>query len=414
MTPLSVAATGITLKVVLERLSEKVQAAIAAAAGGAGLVIAQAARNAELLIGALKSNLSDELDKNWDKLDQQKRDALRKIDEKIAALDNIKDVIDDVHNTLYLDVRSFLDDLPFFNNTPVIREVRPANHYHLSDKSLYRSTISGTFFHDDSDITLSINGEELPHDCFVRRPPYTLEIILPSDRIERFFDDYQLHFLPIVITAILPEDGFMGMIGRRKELYFDIKIGLFPRLPIQYALMQSVRTKTLGKNLQRQPGQNKQVPPHQPATICTYVPDGAEPVSIDRAETEGTDFLRWNDKYERVPNGFCWQIWNSGDQLGLARFDVMYHPLIETSQKQPAFFRRFGDVTGEYVRYMEYGMSYVAELDMNMEDFELILTDFTGKREAASLAKSTAGYDIPALTLTTTAKRLTISPKVPW
>src|SRR5947208_2442417 len=75
--PLSVAASGVSTALVLNKMQEIINTALQQAISGASLVESKTARDAELLVDAARAALSEELNKNWDRLDTDKISLLR-------------------------------------------------------------------------------------------------------------------------------------------------------------------------------------------------------------------------------------------------------------------------------------------------------------------------------------------------
>src|SRR5260370_7954457 len=83
---LTVAAGGVATSAVLDKLDDKVTHIIQQAAAAGSLLSTKAARDLQLEILAARQQLHDELNQNWDRLDQEKVSGLKALDQAVDQL----------------------------------------------------------------------------------------------------------------------------------------------------------------------------------------------------------------------------------------------------------------------------------------------------------------------------------------
>jgi len=225
-----------------------------------------------------------------------------------------------------------------------------------------------------------------------------------------YFKERELSYVDIIINAQVP-----GVLWWTRTITIPIKIALFPKYPIKYEMRQIVKTKAISKIEDRQKGTWTPLPPHTvDISVCVDVPPGGVPLRIADERTQGTAFLMWDHGVRKTDIGFCWEISNNGDAAGLATFDVIYFPLIDVVDTRRMFLRAVSgndESVEEEKRYLKYGVAYNGEFDKDVVDFEIVLTDFTGRVALISSSQSAVGYDVPSLTLADVYKKVTLIPK---
>src|SRR5260370_31089574 len=101
---LTVAAGGVATSAVLDKLDDKVTHIIQQAAAAGSLLSTKAARDLQLEILAARQQLHDELNQNWDRLDQEKVSGLKMLVQAVDQLhQNIKKITY-IKDDSYLDV----------------------------------------------------------------------------------------------------------------------------------------------------------------------------------------------------------------------------------------------------------------------------------------------------------------------
>src|SRR5262249_22300622 len=118
--PLSVAATGVTASFVLDKFDEKVTHIIGQAAAAASLVTSKAARDLQLQVQAIRQQLHDELDHNWDRLDSEKIDVLRQMDSALDRLDKNVERAGSMQDNFALDVDETLNRIPLLKKVQTL------------------------------------------------------------------------------------------------------------------------------------------------------------------------------------------------------------------------------------------------------------------------------------------------------
>ena len=99
--PLSVAAAGVTTSIVLDKLDNRNNIVQNAGAVGS-LLVSKSARDVQLEIMAARIQMHDELNQNWDRLDQQRVAVLRELDSSLNEISKNIGKVSQMQATLFL------------------------------------------------------------------------------------------------------------------------------------------------------------------------------------------------------------------------------------------------------------------------------------------------------------------------
>ena len=177
--PLTVATTGVTASLVLDKMEEKANNIVGNAGSVGSLLATKAARDIELEITAARQQLHDELNQNWDHLDKEKVSGLRAID---SALDELSKNIAQggrMADDLTLDVDTTLNRIPFLANATTIRRIWGASQYY-KPQGIYIISLHGNIFDQDAgDPDVWIGGKHLTVPPVMKRP-YDVVLNIPG------------------------------------------------------------------------------------------------------------------------------------------------------------------------------------------------------------------------------------------
>jgi hypothetical protein len=339
--------TGVLTSVALDKLQDKADQIIGNAAAAGGLLSAKAARDLQLAIDAARVQLSDELNKNWDRMDQQKISILRALDQQANVIQGAVTQAGRIEDKVYLDADELAGKFPFVKSTPSIRRVDGASqHFKFLDGSFYKVDITGNLFKpfgpeaalylfDDTDEHHRIDSSWL-----VPTPPYTVSVRIPSSVLNGHFQERTLAYVPLIVKTNVEKSGFI--FGKKSvPAKFTIKIELFPKFPITYQLVE-YRTQKIVDNgaTSIQKGSLNVIPGcgdsgcNKYYTICTDIPAGAQPLSVAQYYDS---FQGWGGfgNPRITPTGMCADYWqHSHNVTRNVGFDVYYHPTKNTTVVQ--------------------------------------------------------------------------------
>jgi hypothetical protein len=379
---------------------------------GGGLLVSKAARDADLVIANLRNELQGVLSDAWDTLDVQKKDALRVAREIVNhSIGNQIDAISDLESTAYLDVSALLDRLEIFGHSHTIRRVLGASQYYI-DSGYHQITIESNFLDPlNRNYKVYFGDASVPDEWSSKLGgnAYSVLLTVPASALAPYFKERELNYVDMIIVAGVPK-----LFGQR-TIHMSTKIALFPKYPVKYEMRQVVKVKVVGNTEEHQKGPLVPVPPHSNANVCTDVPEGSIPLRVAYERTQGTEFLKWFSAPAKTDTGFCWGISNNGDTAGMASFDVIYLPLVESVDTRLMFLRTTVDGNKlEIEKYLRYEMPYIADFHPDMVDFELKLIDFMGRVAVVTVANGAKGYEVSPLASAQGYKSLTITPNKPW
>ena len=126
---LAIGGAGLVTGKVLDKMSDKVSAAIGQAASAGSLTADAAARNLLLQLQAAKASLAGDLDKQWDRMDSQKVSLLRVLDTSVLKLDETKADARTLEQMATLDISDILDKMPFINKNYAITRIEGATQW---------------------------------------------------------------------------------------------------------------------------------------------------------------------------------------------------------------------------------------------------------------------------------------------
>jgi hypothetical protein len=335
--PLTVAATGITTSLLLDKLDDKATHIVQNAAAAGSLLTSKAARDFQLEIEAARQQLHDELNQQWDRLDQEKVSGLRAIDSALDQLNQTAMQAGKIEDDLALDVDQTLNKIPFLAKTATIRRIWGASQYY-KPQGIYIISLHGNVFDQSAGVPdVWIDSKQLTTRPNLK-PPYDVVINIPVNLINDKFQDRKLTYLPIVIKQQVPNRayGFQVWRSQYRPTEFKFMLELFPKYPAAYRLTEfdeepivdSTQTLTQARREMLIPGCGDSGC-NAYWNVCEDVPPGAQPVAaVDYYDS----FNGWGgfdgDHPTFTSTGICVKYWQHSHNVARnVGFAVQYHPL---------------------------------------------------------------------------------------
>jgi hypothetical protein len=245
--PLTIAASGITVSSLLDKLDDRISHIIGQAAAAGSLVSSKAARDLQLQIEAARQQLHDEMDHNWDRLGKEKISVLREIDSSISRVEKLVAVGGRMHDDLTLDVSDALNRFPFLKQVWSIRRIEGSSQYYRDDGS-YRIVVRSNV------VDLSTNKPEIVigkikirPEWIVLHPPHDMSITIPAGEANKYFQESTLAEIPAVIKSVVPNrsSGFEFWKPATRTASFKFTLELFPKYPASYRLTEYSEEKII-------------------------------------------------------------------------------------------------------------------------------------------------------------------------
>jgi hypothetical protein len=475
---LAIGAAGLTTSALLDKFDAKLRGLIDKATQDGGLLTSKAARDALLLVGAAREQLHDELDTQWEKLDAEKISVLQTIDMQTDKIGKAIEKTEKLEDTIYLDIDHLLSSIPFLKNSASIRRVDGGTQYYKGPAGLYRLVMTGNFFAVGTNFTAALNGIPLNQASLVPQPPYKMAVSLTASVVNAHFRDQNLGkdrgiaALPLKICGEVPNRTYSFQFWRTelRSACFDVVVQLLPKNPVEYRLVQYRHVRVVDRSkVEVAPGADQFIPGCGDSgcwtrhDICTAVPPGTEKIGPHEPPvvTGPAGYYAWLE-YRDTPSGYC-RIFaqNSHNQSRNVHFDVDYHPLRDDAIRVPtdltaltlpnddaannkaadnisrasagadapnvacssiSFFGIFtASSCGPFAKkqsgtgFLQYGKTYSAMLDADMQSFDLVLHTFTGDEYVVTPATMpSCCFRVAPLERVRSFQRFTITPIAPW
>ena len=345
--PLTVAGAGVITNDVIDNLDKKARGLIDKATQDGALLSSSVGRDLLLLVQALRQELHDELDTQWDRLDETEVGLLREVDSTLDKANLLIQRTQNIEDTVNLDIEQRLAQLPFGKTVPALRRVDGSTLYYKGDPGSYRVVLEGNIFQSNMQYVIKIKDPQgsnyvpLPPDSIVPAPPYSVAVTLSSAQIGPF-NPLTISHIPILVQVTIPNRHWFFQIWKPKTRIAEFTpiLELLPRFPITYRLTEYRSAKVVDReHRQRQLGPDHFIPGCGDSgcwtsyDICTVVPPGSELIGpVEPPVVSGpAGYYRW-DAYRQTPTGYCRVFWqNSHNQARNVHFDVNYYGLKDDS-----------------------------------------------------------------------------------
>ncbi len=459
--PISVAVGGITTSAFLDKMSDKANMLVQNSAAVGSLLTSKAARDMQLEIMAARIQLHDELNQNWDRLDEEKVSGLKEMDSALSQINSNIGKVSRMQDDLVLDVDSALNNIPFLEGVKTIRRIWGASQFYRPN-GIYLVTLHGNIFDANSGAPdVYIGGRHLDIAPSVR-PPYDVTLKIPASLLNDRFKDRKIVQLPVTVKQRVSARNFSFQIWRDefKVQEFNFTIELFPKYPAAYRLTEydeepsfdQTRTLLWPRRETLIPGcGNSGCNAYY--TICEDVPPGNQPVAgVNFYDSRGLGWYSGFGASQVTSSGICNVYWqHSHDQSRNVGFDVLYHPAATTiiprdvelvpmsgyalshyfddSGSNDAGFAKDKNVgNGPAAAPQAYaivekgidhgavriGQTYDIQFSSKMKSYTLVFRTFTGEEIVLTPGKGSDLVDSSQLENTSSFKRITVALKAPW
>jgi hypothetical protein len=292
---LTVAVAGITVAKVLDLLEAKVSAIIGRAAEAASLTADAAARNAQLTLGAVRQDLNNDLNTQWDKLELQKLSLLQQVDQAIDTLEKNVGRVERLEELSTLDISSLIGSLPFTKTVYAVKRVEGAAQMFKED-GYYRMLVrSNGFDFAGRGHVLRCNEKPLKPEWLKQARQFELEITIPASEFCGTFENRRVSHAVLDMSMEVPNRNSVLEFRKAKTrwAYFKVSIDLFPKYPVEYRLEERQQIDSVDKEkTEWQPSQILTVGGcgkdqcYAYYNVYAYLPTGAEATGMVRECTD--------------------------------------------------------------------------------------------------------------------------------
>jgi hypothetical protein len=251
---LTILGAGLTVGEVLDKAEAAATNIISRATEGASLAGSAAAKNALLAAAALRQQLNDDLSKQWDKLDQEKRGMLAALDKVIQDANAGLGRVERLEELATLDAESLIKALsPIASLDYAIKGVDGTAQYFRADGT-YRFVLRGNVFDAEG------KNYRLRLGCKDAKPwaspsrQFEIRLNVPAGTLNSFdprrcvglqekakgFSDRHLGLVYLYVDVDIPNRKFWEFWkDETRTAQYKIAIDLFPKFPILYLLQEA-------------------------------------------------------------------------------------------------------------------------------------------------------------------------------
>jgi hypothetical protein len=457
--PLTVGAAGITTSLLLDKMADKASQVVQDAGAVGSLVASKAARDIELEIMAARQQLHEELNTNWDHLDQEKVSGLRALDSALDSLTKNVAQAGRIEDDLSLDVDQKLNSIPFLAKSMTIRRIWGASQYYKPQGSYVISLHGNIFDQQAGTPDVYIGGKHLDIPPAMN-PPYDVVLNVPVGLINDKFVDRKLAYVPVVVEQHIRnrDTAFQFWRDAYRLGEFKFSLELFPKFPAAYRLTEYDQEPIVDTTrMLTQPRREMLIPGcgesgcNKYYNVCNDVPAGGQPI---QAKDFYDSFNGWGGfgAVTKTSTGVCAVYWQHSHNVARnVGFSVDYYPagshvvphdvqLVPLSSDSLADYFKDDDTKDRDVAKdkpappntttqpaaftivengidhgaVRLGRTYDAHFSNSMQSFTLVFRTFTGEELIVTPAKSNPEVDASTLENQTNFKRMTVAIKPPW
>lgn len=426
---------GWTAGKVLDKAQAVANDVLGTAAQNGSLVISKGARDAQLLIDAARQQLHDELGTQWEKLNEQEVSILREVDATTMKIERLGKKVENIQDSIVLDIDAELAKLPFSKSTPVIRRVDGGTQY-FKKSGLYRVVLTSNLvgLAPPGSITATIGGKSLSKDAVNVKPPYEIAVIVPATMLT--FDKTKLAYAPLVLhAAVSSERGLKFWKPSTRDADLTTMLELFPVRALTYKLIEwrSVPTVNSGR-LEIQKGPDATVKGcgdsgcNEYHPQCVAVPSGGVPVDYINLRDSFAGWGGWGPS--RVEGTqVCATYWqHSHNQTRNVGFDARYYPQELVRTAVPITLTKIDTATappptnpgvaqnGTASNDIELGSTYNALFSNQYASYDLVVIPFTGESIVVTpgLPPKSSLVKVTKLEESGPFRRVTVQFDLPW
>jgi len=337
--PVGILVAGATTGAVLDKLDSVANNIVQNAGGVGSLLVTKAARDIQLEIMAARIQLHDELNQNWDRLDQEKISVLKEFESSLMQVSKDIGQVSQIQDDLVLDVDSTLNRIPFLKDVKTVRRIWGASQYYRPN-GIYIVTIRGNIFDSSANVPdVTIGGRTLATKPIVK-PPYDCQLEIPGSMLNDLFQDRKLVQVPVILKQQVSSRDYRFQVWRSEYTpqTFTFTIELFPKYPAAYRLTEFDAQPDFDQNQTlRWPRREYLIPGcGNPGCNAYYqisedLPPNNQPVSPQAwdniYDSRGLNWYSGMAPCHNTPTGAVCTYWqHSHDQARNVGFDVLYHP----------------------------------------------------------------------------------------
>jgi hypothetical protein len=458
--PVTIAVAGITTSVLLDKFDEKANNIVQNAGGVGSLLASKVARDIQLEIMAARIQLHDELNQNWDRLDQEKVSVLKEIDSSLNQVTKNIGQVAQMQDDLVLDVDSTLNRIPFLKDVRTVRRIWGASQYYRPN-GIYIVTIHGNIFDSGAGVpAVTVGGRPLSSPAIIN-PPYDCKLEIPSKLINDLFQDRKITQVDVVLKQRHYARDYSWQVWRpeyaTEPQTFKFTLELFPKYPAAYRLTEYDAVPDFDQNQTlRWPRREYLIPGcGNPGCNAYYqiaedLPPNNQPFSPQAwdnfydSRTVGW-FSGFGPCHNTATGAVCTYWQHSHDQLRNVGFDVLYHPptttivphdveLVPISGESlyhyfddpnandagaAKDFKASGPSYGISEKGIDHGavrigQTYDLRFANSMKSYTLVFHTFTGEEIVVTPGKNSDMLELGQFENQSDFKRMTVALKPPW
>lgn len=231
----SAAITGETVESLIESARREAKSLLAEAESTGNVLLTRAADELNLTADNIERMFSDQLKTAFDEFDEDKRDLLIGLASATEAATKLGDKVYTLKDTLSLDIRSILGDVPFVKESLVLQRISGLSV--ISGKDRFKLRVIGSYVGlpgegHSSSIEVLINNTIVEGVEIDPKEIHLVEILIPSKNIENYLLEDEPARIPLTlkINQKFKERlfGFLWDVEKEKSYKASLNLSLYP------------------------------------------------------------------------------------------------------------------------------------------------------------------------------------------
>ncbi|NOU50920.1 hypothetical protein HG263_10295 [Pseudoalteromonas sp. JBTF-M23] len=231
----SAAITGETVQNLIEKARREAKALLAEAESSGNVLMTRAADELNLTADNVERMLSSQLNTVYDEIDEDKRDLLIGLASATKVATKLSDKAYTLKDTVSLDIRSILGDIPFVKESLVLQRITGLSA--IAGEDRYKLRIIGSYLglpgeSHSSRIDVLIDGNLVEGVEVDPKEIHLVEISIPSASIEKYLLKDKPARIPLTLkisqTFKEPLFGFLWHVDNKKSYEANMNINLYP------------------------------------------------------------------------------------------------------------------------------------------------------------------------------------------
>lgn len=227
--------TGETVKSLVESARREAKALIAESENTGNVLLTRAADELNLTADNIERIFSKNLKKTFEEIDEDKRDLLIGLASATKVASELGDKAYDLKDTLSLDVRSILGDVPFVKESLVLQRVSGLSV--ITGKDRIKLKIVGSYIglpgeDHRTNLNVSIKGKVIEGIDVDPSEIHMAYIYVPSDSVSEYLDSKKPTRIPLIIDINQKFKerlwGFLWKVEKEKQYKADLNLTLYP------------------------------------------------------------------------------------------------------------------------------------------------------------------------------------------